>query len=44
LATPLYSFLKENGSTPYVFPGAAEDISYNFKMTIIMLNLVSMFC
>jgi len=31
MATPLYRFLKENGSTFYAFPGAAEDLSSSFQ-------------
>lgn len=29
--TPLYKFLKENGTSFYAFPGAAEDISASFQ-------------
>ena len=37
MVTPLYKALKENGTTFYAFPGAAEDISAayqnsNYKM------------
>jgi len=46
-ATPLYKFLKSNGTTFYAFPGAAEDISAayqneNYKMYFskyVLLNL-----
>jgi len=31
MATPLYRFLKDNGSTFYAFPGAAEDLSSSFQ-------------
>jgi hypothetical protein len=45
--TPLYRFLKKNGTTFYAFPGAAEDISaayqnVNYKMYFskyVLLNL-----
>lgn len=46
-ATPLYKFLKSNGTTFYAFPGAAEDISAayqneNYKMYFskyVLINL-----
>jgi hypothetical protein len=49
MITPLYKRLKENGTSVYVFPGAAEDISAayqntNYKMYFskyILLNLPS---
>ena len=30
-STPLYKFLKSNGTTFYAFPGAAEDISAAYQ-------------
>jgi hypothetical protein len=47
MATPLYKFLKENGYSTYVFPGASEDISSayqndNYKMDFskfVLLNI-----
>ena len=45
-STPLYKFLKSNGTSFYAFPGAAEDISAayqnsNYKMyfsKFVLLN------
>lgn len=45
--TPLYKFLKSNGTSFYAFPGAAEDISASFQNTnekmyfskFVLLNL-----
>ncbi len=45
--TPLYKFLKDNGTSFYAFPGAAEDISASFQNTnekmyfskFVLLNL-----
>jgi hypothetical protein len=45
--TPLYKFLKNNGTSFYAFPGAAEDISASFQNTnekmyfskFVLLNL-----
>lgn len=46
-ATPLYKFLKSNGTTFYAFPGAAEDISAayqneNYKMYFSKYALINL--
>jgi hypothetical protein len=46
-STPLYKFLKSNGTTFYAFPGAAEDISAayqnaNYKMYFSKYTLLNL--
>lgn len=46
-ATPLYKFLKSNGTTFYAFPGAAEDISAayqneNYRMYFSKYTLINL--